>query len=465
LGGGRLRAGLQAERIKTVDNALRKAHDFSPEVEAICVQINTDEGVGNMRRWAISFSVVALAVFGWPATALAATDPLLGTSGNYAVIASSTITDASASWITGQMALSPGTSVTGFPPATSGLPDIANAAALQARNDASTAYNNAAGETPFVTLTGDLGSQIPLVPGIYRYSSSAGLTGTVTLNGGGIYIFQIGSTLTTASSSRVLLINGALPCDIFWQVGSSATIGAATAFVGTIMAHASIAMVTAATLNGRAFAGVGAGGAGAVSLHTNRIIQPSGCGYPAPAFVSPPGGSILPGTLGGGVDQTISFGPLADKILGEPSFNIIATASSGLPVTFTASGVCSVSGATVTFSATGVCTITAAQAGNDSFNPAPNVSQSFNVASRSQFAQGVIDATSAMGLTTGTATSLTSKLEAYIASTARGDGTAACGQLGAFANHVNAQSGKQITTAEADLLLADATRLTTASGC
>jgi hypothetical protein len=419
----------------------------------------------DMRRSAISFSVAILAVFGWPATALAATDPLLGTSGNYAVLASTTITDAGASWITGRMALSPGSSVTGFPPATSGLQDIADGAALQARNDASAAYNNAAGEAPFVILTGDLGSQSPLAPGIYRYPSSAGLTGTVTLSGGGIYIFQIGSTLTTASPSRVLLINGAQPCDIFWQVGSSATIGGSTAFVGTILAHNSIAMVTAATLNGRAFAGVGVGGAGAVSLHTNRIIQPTGCGYPAPAFVSPPSGNGLPGTLGGGVDQTISFGPLADKILGEPSLNITATASSGLPVSFTASGVCSVSGATVTLSATGVCTITAAQAGNDSFNRAPNASQSFDVLSPEQFAQGVIDAASGMGLMPGTATSLTSKLEAYIASTARGNGTAVCGQLGAFVNEVNAQSGNQITAAAGDLLLIDATRLTTASGC
>lgn len=265
------------------------------------------KGVIKMRRSLISFGLAALFVLIWPATALAATtDPLLGTSGNYAVIASSTITDAGASWITGRMALSPGTSITGFPPATSGPIDVppgGAGAALQARNDATIAYNNAAGETPFVTLSADLGG-MTLVPGIYRYSSAAGLTGTLTLNGGGIYIFQIGSTLTTASSSRVLLINGAQPCDIFWQVGSSATIGGSTAFVGTILANASVTMVTAATLNGRAFAGVGTGGAGAVSLHTNRIIVPTGCpggfttSYPTPTYVAPPAGTLLPATLG-----------------------------------------------------------------------------------------------------------------------------------------------------------------------
>jgi hypothetical protein len=119
----------------------------------------------------------------------------------------------------------------------------------------------------------------------------------------------------------------------------------------------------------------------------------------------------------------------------------------------------------VTLTATGVCTITAAQAGDDSFDAAPNVSQSFDVLSLAQFAQGVVDATSGMGLMAGTANSLTSKLEAYIASVARGDGMAACGQLGAFANFVNAQASKQITTPEADVLLVDATRLAAVSGC
>jgi Ice-binding-like len=415
-----------------------------------------------MRRFAVSFSVVGLMVLGWPATALA-TDPGLGVAGTFAVLASTTITNTGPSWITGQIALSPGTSVTGFPPGTSGHPDLANGAALQAMTDLTTAYINAAGATPFVALTGNLGGRT-LIPGTYQYSSSAGLTGTLTLDGRGsttaIWLFQIGSTLTTASSSRVSLINGAQPCDVFWQVGSSATIGASTTFVGNVMALNSISMLTGATLAGRALARHGA-----VTLDTNRIIQPSGCGYPPPAFVPPPLGNILPGTLGGGVDQTISFGPLADKILGEPPFDVAATASSGLPVAFTASGVCSVSGPTVSLSGTGICTITAAQAGNDTFNPALSVSQSFDVLSPSQFAQGVIDATSGMGLMPGTATSLTSKLEAYIASTARGDGSAACGQLGAFVNHVNAQSGHQISTAGAVLLLTDATRLAIASGC
>lgn len=164
-------------------------------------------------------------------------------------------------------------------------------------------------------------------------------------------------------------------------------------------------------------------------------------------------------------DQVISFAPLADKIFGEPPFLVVASASSGLPVSFTSSGACSVSGSTVSLSGAGVCTITAAQGGNNSFNAAPNVSQSFNVLSPAQFAQRFIDAIATMGLAPGTSNSLTSKLHAYIASSSGGKLTAACGQLGAFVNHVNAQSGKHIPAADATLLLTDAARLTVASGC
>lgn len=164
-------------------------------------------------------------------------------------------------------------------------------------------------------------------------------------------------------------------------------------------------------------------------------------------------------------DQTISFAPLPDKVLGEPPFVVTAIASSGLPVSFAASGPCSVSGNTVSLNGTGVCTVTAMQEGNETFNPAPSVSQSFNVLSPAQFAQSVFDAISGMGLPSGTFQSLSSKLGAYIDSTSRGDQTSACGQLGAFVNSVNAQSGKQIPGADAQLLLIDGALLTIASAC
>jgi len=230
----------------------------------------------------------------WPASALANTLVPLGTAGNYAVIAGTTITNTGPTWITGQVALSPGTAVTGFPPGVSGHQDVANAAAGQAKVDLTNAYNNAAGQTPFTTISGDLGGKT-LVAGTYR--TTGGLTGTLTLDGqgssAGVWIFQQPSTLITGTSSRVSLINGAQPCDVFWQVGSSATIAVSTTFVGNIMALTSIALQTGATLNGRAMAQNGA-----VTLDTNRIIQPSGCGYGVPAFVAPPGSNVLPATLG-----------------------------------------------------------------------------------------------------------------------------------------------------------------------
>jgi hypothetical protein len=251
-----------------------------------------------MRRSILSLALAALVILAWPASALAATLVPLGTAGNYAVLASATVTNTGPSWITGQIGLSPGTSVTGFPPGTSGHQDIANSAALQAKIDLTAAYNNAAGQTPFTTLSGDLGGRT-LVAGTYR--STGALTGTLVLDGGGIttgvWIFQMPSTLITASSSRVTLINGAQPCDVFWQVGSSATLGTATTFVGNILANTSITMTTGATLNGRALAGAIAP-SGAVTLDTNRIIQASGCGFGVPAYVPPPSGNVLPPTLG-----------------------------------------------------------------------------------------------------------------------------------------------------------------------
>jgi hypothetical protein len=256
--------------------------------------------VKKMRRTLLSVSLVAIVVLLWPASASAALPnhlPPLGTAGNYAVLAGSTLTNTGPTWITGQAGLKPGTAVTGFPPGRSGHMDINNGAALTAKNNLTTAYNDAAAQTPFTSLPVELGGRT-LTRGTYR-QGTAGLTGTLTLDGKGsttgVWIFQISSTLITGASTgaRVRLVNGAQPCDIFWQVGSSATLGTSTVFVGNIMALTNITMNTGATLNGRAMARNAA-----VNLHTNRIIQPSGCGFGIPTYVPPPVGNIFPPNLG-----------------------------------------------------------------------------------------------------------------------------------------------------------------------
>jgi type VI secretion system secreted protein VgrG len=225
--------------------------------------------------------------------------------------------------ITGNMAISPGSAVTGFPPGrVTGVVDNRNGAAIKAQTDLVTAYNDAAGATPFVDKSGvDLGGQT-LSPGVYRFSSSAQLTGTLTLDGQGdtnaTFIFQIGSALTTASASRVVLINGANACGVFWQVTSSATLGTGTSFQGTLIALSSITLTTAATIG--VGGGINGGRAlarnGAVTLDTNTIIPPAACTLShATAF---PGLSGLPGLPDtGGVSRPDGFPwmPLALAVL------------------------------------------------------------------------------------------------------------------------------------------------------
>lgn len=244
--------------------------------------------------------------------ALAADQPQLGTAGNYAVMAATAITNTGPTIVNGDLAIGPGdsSSVTGFPPGVvTGEMDMANADSVLAHTDLVTAYDDAAAETTTVNLTGtDLGG-LTLTPGTYTFDSSAQLTGTLTLDGQGstnaTFVFQIGSTLTTASASRVALINGAGSCAVFWQVASSATLGTTTDFQGTIMAMTSITMNTGATIG---VGGLGLGGRalamnGALTLDTNIITPPpAGCAFAGPVAVtatptaapSSPGASASP---------------------------------------------------------------------------------------------------------------------------------------------------------------------------
>jgi hypothetical protein len=204
----------------------------------------------------------------------AATAPVdLGTAASFAVLAGTTVTNTGSSVITGDLGVSPGSAVTGFPPGTVlGAEHKADAVALHAQSDLTTAYNDAAGRTPATSVSGDLVGKT-LVPGVYKSTSSLGLTGAVTLNAQGdpsaVFIFQVASTLITGSASHVDLTGGAQACNVFWQVGSSATLGTTTTFAGTIMAEATVSLDTGATLNGRALALTGA-----VTLLSNPVNVP-----------------------------------------------------------------------------------------------------------------------------------------------------------------------------------------------
>ncbi|MCU1359744.1 MAG: hypothetical protein JWN99_1033 [Ilumatobacteraceae bacterium] len=202
----------------------------------------------------------------------------LATAANYSMLAGSTVTNTGPSILNASVGLAPGTAVTGFPPGLVTAPGTINAAtasALQAQSDLTNAYVDAAGRSIDATETADLGNLL-LQAGVYAATSKGplGLTGNLTLDGAGdptsVFIFQTNSTLITASSSTVTLINGAQECNIFWQVGSSATLGSGSVFSGNILALDSITVTTGVTVHGRALARNGA-----VTLDNDTFTSPT----------------------------------------------------------------------------------------------------------------------------------------------------------------------------------------------
>ena len=227
-----------------------------------------------MRRIATG-GLAAVATIALAGTVLAASSVNLGTAESFAVLAGTTITNTGSTIITGDVGLHPGDAVTGFTDVTlHGTQHIGDAVASGAKDALVGAYNDAAGATPVNNGPTELGGTT-LTPGVYA-SATLGLTGTLTLDGGGVYIFQAGSTLITAPGSSVELINGASACDVYWQVGSSATLDTTTSFKGTIMALTSIALNNGVTLEGRALARNGA-----VTM-INDTIDSSACAAPGP---------------------------------------------------------------------------------------------------------------------------------------------------------------------------------------
>jgi uncharacterized protein with beta-barrel porin domain len=252
-----------------------------------------------MTRLAPIISAITL-IIAASVTATSASAQALDTFG---VLAGSTITNSGATIINGNVGLSPGSAITGFPPGIVTAPYETyntDAVASQAKNDLVTAYNLLANRPTTQDLTGvDLGGQV-LTPGVYSFSDSAQLTGTLTLNAEGdpnaVFIFNIGSSLTTATDSVVALINSANGANVFFVVGSSATIGTTTEFVGTIMALTSISLGTNANID----CGAALARNGAVTLLGNTITVPGAPTAPAECeIVSVPAGTFeadLPST-------------------------------------------------------------------------------------------------------------------------------------------------------------------------
>jgi hypothetical protein len=222
---------------------------------------------------ALATTVAAAVVAVTPSQAFAIATPVpLGTADSFAVLAGQSVTNTGPSVITGDVGVSPGTAISGFPPGiVNGTFHSADAVAQQAQTDLTAAFGDAAGQASNGALPPDAGG-LTLVPGVYTASSSLGLTGTLTLDAQGdpnaVWVFQVGSELTTASNSRVALINGGQACNVFWQIGSSATLGTDTTFVGNILALTSITATTRASIDGRALARNGS-----VTLDTNRITR------------------------------------------------------------------------------------------------------------------------------------------------------------------------------------------------
>jgi hypothetical protein len=274
---------------------------------------------------AVAMSATGLAFANTADAAIVPTVPL-ATSANYSVLAGETVTNTGPSVLNNSVGLSPGTSITGFPPGIVTPPAIIDAtspAAAQAQLDLTAAYLDAAGRPLNATTTAELGG-LTLVGGVYAGPSKSplSLNGTLVLDGEGnpnsVFIFQTDSTLITGSASTVSLINGAQECNVFWQVGSSATLGTGSVFAGNILALTSIAVTTGVTVHGRALARTGAVtlDADVFTAPTCDLVTPvtttTAVGTATTATTAPPGTPTTTPT--GGTTPVASTTPVAGTI-------------------------------------------------------------------------------------------------------------------------------------------------------
>lgn len=338
---------------------------------------------GSYSKLLISLGIAVLLCGASPAVA----QTLLGTAQSFAVLGASAVTNTGPTVVTGDLGVSPGSAVTGFPPGivVGGTIHVTDAVATQARNDAITAYNALAGLPCNTNLTGqDLGG-LTLTPGVYCFASSAQLTGTLMLDAQGdpnaVFVFQIGTTLTTAAGSSVIVKNGAQACNVFWQIGSSATVGTniapANALVGTFLSLASVTLQTGANIIGRVIALNGA-----VTMDTNTVTRTS-CAPSLGVTFSPvtiPAGGVATKTITlinpNSTDATLTA-PLTDTL---PAGLVIAavpnvTNTCGGVVTANPGGnMVTLTGGMIPGGAPGSCTVTVdvtAAAGGNYVNSLP----------------------------------------------------------------------------------------------
>ena len=244
---------------------------------------------GHCRGAVRSLAGAALAVLAFSALPAWAQNVSLGTAASFGVLGGTAVTNTGPTVVSGSVGVWPGSSITGFPPGSivpgSGSIHSADAVAQQAQSDLTTAYNDAAGRPCGTVIAGGNLGGLTLTPGVYCMGAG-NLTGTLTLNGAGVYIFQMASSLVTAPGSAVVLTNGASACGVWWQVTSSATVDTTTQMVGNIMALTSITLNTNATLNGRALARNAL-----VSLDSNTVTACAGGPFPpVPGLPAGPGG-------------------------------------------------------------------------------------------------------------------------------------------------------------------------------
>ncbi|MGW0751553.1 ice-binding family protein [Streptomyces sp. NPDC002587] len=287
---------------------------------------------------AVAATVAAVMVAGLPTQALAIATPVpLATAASFSVLAGQGVTNTGPSVISHDLGTHPNPAISGFPPGlVLGAVHAADAVALQAKSDLVQAYNNAAGQATDFALAAGIGAGQTLLPGVHTATSGVGLTGDLILDAGGnpnaVWVFQIPEALTTASNSRVLLTNGASACNVYWQIGSSATLGTTSTFVGTIMALTSISVTTGTNIEGRALARNGA-----VTLDTNRIFL-GGCatggttagtttGTTTGTTAGTPTAGSTTGTTVGLIGGGLLGGPIADLVSGGTSGNVAGNTS------------------------------------------------------------------------------------------------------------------------------------------